>query len=133
MDTCSAFPFAFYCQKVLPAVYDDSLSYYEVLCKLTDTVNQLIEADKTDIEHLQQAVNELYEYVHGTGWEDAICQWVRDNLPCIVAQTCRWFHFGLDDTGHVVCTIPLMWAGFELFWNMDYGAEDFGRLTVGWR
>ena len=31
----------FYCQKVLPAVYDDSLSYYEVLCKLTDAVREL--------------------------------------------------------------------------------------------
>lgn len=31
----------FYCQKVLPAVYDDSLSYYEVLCKLTEAVREL--------------------------------------------------------------------------------------------
>ena len=26
--------FRFWCQKVLPLVYDDSLSYYEVLCKI---------------------------------------------------------------------------------------------------
>ena len=26
--------FRVWCQKVLPLVYDDSLSYYEVLCKL---------------------------------------------------------------------------------------------------
>ena len=32
-----------YCQKVLPAVYDDSLSYYEVICKLQSKLNELIE------------------------------------------------------------------------------------------
>lgn len=33
--------FHFWCQKVLPLVYDDSLSYYEVLCKVTDHLNEL--------------------------------------------------------------------------------------------
>lgn len=32
-----------YCQKVLPIVYDNSLSYYEVLCKLTGKINELID------------------------------------------------------------------------------------------
>ena len=31
------------CFKVLPLVYDDSLSYYEVLCKLTTKMNEIIE------------------------------------------------------------------------------------------
>ena len=35
--------FKFYCQKVLPLVYDESLSYYEVLCKLTDYMNTMFE------------------------------------------------------------------------------------------
>ena len=38
-------PFRFWCQKVLPLVYDDSLSYYEVLCKVVDYINKLIEQD----------------------------------------------------------------------------------------
>lgn len=36
-------PFKFFSQKVLPLVYDDSLSYYEVLCKLTNKINELVE------------------------------------------------------------------------------------------
>lgn len=35
-------PFAFWCQKVMPAVLDDSLSFYEVLCKLTAKLNDAI-------------------------------------------------------------------------------------------
>lgn len=33
----------FWCQKVLPLVYDDSLSFYEVLCKVQSKINDLIE------------------------------------------------------------------------------------------
>lgn len=36
-------PFAFWCQKVMPAVLDNSLSFYEVLCKLTAKLNAAIE------------------------------------------------------------------------------------------
>lgn len=36
-------PFRFWSQKVLPLVYDDSLSYYEVLCKLTGKLNEVID------------------------------------------------------------------------------------------
>ena len=36
-------PFKMWCQKVLPTVYDDSLSYYECLIKLTDYLNQVID------------------------------------------------------------------------------------------
>lgn len=41
MDSIS--PFTFWCQKVTPAVLDDSLSFYEVLCKLTAKLNAAIE------------------------------------------------------------------------------------------
>lgn len=41
MDSIS--PFIFWCQKVMPAVLDDSLSFYEVLCKLTAKLNDAIE------------------------------------------------------------------------------------------
>lgn len=33
----------YHCQKILPLVYDDELSYYEYLCKLTDTMNKIID------------------------------------------------------------------------------------------
>jgi len=35
--------FRFWCQKVLPLVYDNSLSYYEVLCKIRDYINNIID------------------------------------------------------------------------------------------
>lgn len=35
--------FKFWCQKVIPLIYDDSLSYYEVLCKIRDYINDIID------------------------------------------------------------------------------------------
>lgn len=32
----------YWCHKILPLTYDDSLSYYEVLCKLTNKINEVI-------------------------------------------------------------------------------------------
>lgn len=59
--------FRFWCQKVLPLVYDDSLSYYELLCKVVDYLNNTI-ADVntlgTDVDNLNNAYNELQSYVN---------------------------------------------------------------------
>lgn len=49
----------FWCQKVLPLVYDDSLSYYEVLCKTVDKINELRDAVENDVERLDAKDEEL--------------------------------------------------------------------------
>lgn len=47
--------FEWFCHKVLPAVYDESLSYYEVVCKLYDMVRGL----GGDQSHLVDMINAL--------------------------------------------------------------------------
>ena len=47
--------FRVWCQKVLPLVYDDSLSYYELLCKVTNYLNNVIQ----NVDNLNDNVNEL--------------------------------------------------------------------------
>lgn len=59
--------FKFWCQKVLPLVYDDSLSYYELLCKVVQYLNDVIEnvdGLHDDIVALTDAYNQLQEYVN---------------------------------------------------------------------
>lgn len=48
--------FDFWCQKVLPLVYDDSLSYYEVLCKVVDKLNQCISSSNSTSEALNKFI-----------------------------------------------------------------------------
>lgn len=51
--------FRFYCQKVLPLVYDDSLSYYELLCKVTKYINDL--AKTTNV--IEDDIKRIKEYI----------------------------------------------------------------------
>ena len=53
-------PFNFYCQHVLPLVYDESLSYYEVLCKIQSKLNEIIKSQND----LQDAFKSMLEWVN---------------------------------------------------------------------
>lgn len=60
-------PFRFWCQKVLPLVYDDSLSYYELLCKVVDYLNTTMKNVNTlgqDVDNINKAYNQLQDYVN---------------------------------------------------------------------
>ena len=43
-------PIRKHCYNILPLVYDDSLSYYEVLCKVQAKCNELIENYNNDFD-----------------------------------------------------------------------------------
>lgn len=60
-------PFRFWCQKVLPLVYDDSLSYYELLNKVVNYLNMAMEDVTTlegDVTNLHTAYVQLQTYVN---------------------------------------------------------------------
>ena len=44
----------FYCQKVLPLVYDDSLSYFEVLCHVTSKINEIIASNENLVQEWKE-------------------------------------------------------------------------------
>lgn len=52
-------PFKFWCQKVLPNVYDDSLSYYEYLCKLNEYLNEVIGQINTLTDNMEDYEEDL--------------------------------------------------------------------------
>ena len=54
-----------WCQKVLPLVYDDSLSYYEVLCKVVEFLNQAIDAVNENTELVTTMRTELTQFEGG--------------------------------------------------------------------
>lgn len=51
-------PFRFWCQKVLPLVYDDSLSYMELLGKVINYLNHVIEDVNGIPEYIQSLISE---------------------------------------------------------------------------
>ena len=54
--------FRFWCQKVLPLVYDESLSYYELLCKVVEYLNNTIAAVNENTDDVAQMRVELNQF-----------------------------------------------------------------------
>lgn len=46
----------FWCQKVLPLVYDDSLSYFEVLCKVQEKLNEIIKNNNLLPDYIKELI-----------------------------------------------------------------------------
>lgn len=49
-----------YCYRILPLVYDQTLSYYETLCKVVDKINEVIDfVDNSLKTEIQAIVSKL--------------------------------------------------------------------------
>lgn len=51
-----------WCHKILPLVYDDSLSYYEVLCKVRAKLNEVIDLTSEQNEVIEEVVQEVADW-----------------------------------------------------------------------
>lgn len=132
--------FQFWCQKVLPAVYDDSLSYYELLCKVVDYLNNVIDELNNHgnaIGELQDSVTKLqqdFEKFKESGFDDYYAKqieaWVRDNTVYIFSVIGKQVYFGLTSTGYFCAYVPDGWQDIEFDTGAVYGAPSYGRLIL---
>lgn len=51
-----------WCHKILPLVYDDSLSYYEVLCKVRAKINEVIDLTAEQNDIIEEMVQEVADW-----------------------------------------------------------------------
>lgn len=101
-------PFGFWCQKVLPLVYDESLSYYEVLCKVRDKLNELIKQDELFGEALKQVQNEVTQ----------INQWIANFDTNFVKELVEKYvatmiFVGINDAGYIFYDMPESWDDIQ--------------------
>lgn len=71
--------------KVLPAVYDDSLSQYEILCKLLHVVNTIIDSTNSTGEQVEQLTQLVQQLIDGQ-FPSGIVQYVQDIITAIVGD-----------------------------------------------
>lgn len=123
--------FRFWCQKVLPLVYDDSLSYYEVLCKLADGFKKLLELEETNskaIAGLQEAVDMLQNEMEQLKAGDYA--WLKQ----IIQNAIKNVYFGITDAGYFVAYVPESWSDITFrTTGYDYTTElmpEFGHLVL---
>ena len=123
--------FRFWCQKVLPLVYENSLSYYEVLCKVVDYINELIDADKILDTELEQLKNDL----------KVVQNWI-DNYDDSFAKDMIEKYIGtmifveINNEGYVVYNIPENWkditfntTGLDIVINSE---PQYGHLVLSY-
>ena len=130
----------YWCQLVLPAVYDDSLSYYELLAKVVDKLNSVIDnanvmsdAIKDNAEAIKE-LQELFQKFQESGFDDyyraQIEQWVKDNMENIIRDSIKMVFFGLTDDGYFCAYIPDSWSDLTFDTGMNYGTYTYGRLII---
>lgn len=139
----------FWCQKILPLVYDESLSYYEMLCKMADYIKYLLEEVKdlkykyelrdADIEQLKKDVAELQdelEKVKNGEYVDklipALSKWIDENLQQLVSRIVKYVMFGLSNDGYFMACIPESWDFMEFDTIMDSNSPLYGHLVMQW-
>lgn len=99
--------FRFWCQKVLPLVYDNSLSYYEVLCKVVKYINDLIDSDKEiikDIDVLRQEMDEVLAFMEK--YREEAEKIIKEEIEKYIATM---VFFGITNEGYFVAYIPESW------------------------
>lgn len=100
--------FRFWCQKVLPLVYDDSLSYYETLCKVVDYLNSVIE----------QTNNLTDEYLKLRADLTVVQQWIA-NFNTSYAEQIIADHIAtmifveISKSGYFIYHIPESWNDIQ--------------------
>lgn len=123
--------FKFWCQKVLPLVYDDSLSYYEILCKVVDYINKLIDDDKVIIENVNKLKSEL----------SVVQKWIADFDTEFIKKVVEDYiatmiFIEISDSGYIIYYIPEKWS--DITFNttgLDINVEnvsEYGRLVLSY-
>ena len=123
--------FRFWCQKVLPLVYDNSLSYYEVLCKVVEYLNKLMEDDNQLVEELaelQAALEEVQELIDNFDTE-VVEKYISESLA-------KMIFVEISDAGYFIFYIPEGWEDI-VFNTTGYDVEipeeeQYGHLVLSY-
>ena len=100
--------FRFWCQKVLPLVYDDSLSYYEVLCKVVDYLNRMrddINQIAGEWDALEAELAIIKEWIENFDTRE-IERLIQESLLKMIIVV-------INDNGYIEYVIPDGWKEIE--------------------
>lgn len=102
--------FKFWCYKVLPLVYDDSLSYYEVLCKVVNYINKLIEQDKIFGDELAKLKSDL----------ESVQEWINTDNTAYIKNIVEKYIAGMiyvdiSDSGYIIYHVPESWNDIKFY------------------
>lgn len=118
----------FWCMKVLPCVYDDALSYYEVLCKTAKYINELIEQDKvfaSQIDEVYAVAQRLQEWI-----DNYDTTYIQNLVEEYLEQSVKDVVFGISEGGYFMALIPPKFSEIEFGTIQD--GELYGHLVLAY-
>lgn len=121
-------PLRYWVQKVLPLVYDDSLSYYELLDRVVYKLNEVVASNDELVEYvgpfsekISEIEAELRQLLDG-GYVDMIQQYISEAIKHV--------YFGLTNAGYFAAYIPENWSDVQFSTIHDYDSELYGHLVL---
>jgi hypothetical protein len=134
---------------VLPIVYDDSLSTYEVISKAVDYLNKIIDEQKeivdmispfgvdfselsTEVTNISSELEKVKKGDYSSLYLDGLATWINSNLETMVSKIVKFVAFELDDSGHLIANIPSTWNFLRFDTNVDTNSSDYGHLILEW-
>lgn len=123
--------FKFWCQKVLPLVYDESLSYYEVLCSVVDYLNNMVNDVNKVIDEYENLRKELAIV---KAWIDNFSGEYLEKL--IQEKIATMIFVEISDAGYIMYYIPDTWDDIT-FNTTELDIEvkeypEYGRLVLSY-
>lgn len=119
-----------WCYKVIPLVYDDSLSYYENLCKVVEYLNQVVAQQQVfgkDLEQLQSAIKQLQEWI-----DNFDTSFIKEEIEKYIATM---IFVEINNEGYIIYNIPEKWE--DITFNttgldINIPGYDYGNLVLSY-
>lgn len=122
----------YWCQTVLPAVFDDSLSYYEQVCRVAEKLNELISKDNeigevlgTTVEQVAEMQKLLESIKNGEYAElyiDQLASYIDNNLINFIARLTKYvfptFYYD-GECWRFSLVIPSTWDYLKFTWSFE--------------
>ena len=137
----------FWVQLALPLVYDDSLSYMELLNKVVQKLNELgddynalvdyIEQTGYDYTQMQEDIAMLQEEMEKvkngdyiSAYIDGLSRWIDENLQELVGRVVKFVQFGLTSNGFFYADIPDNWQFLQFGTIFDMSDANYLHLYI---
>ena len=127
---------------VIPKLYWDVYSAEQRmknLCMSFDKVEHYLDymaqlMNEWNIEFTTEIEKQLAElwYAVNNGLENAVHDWITENLNYIFTTIAKQVYFGLNEQGYFVAYIPESWNDIIFDTGANYGEDTYGRLILRW-
>lgn len=142
---------SYFVHNAMPLVFDESLSYLEILSKVLEYINNLMEEDRTiyahlkridtdidilrnDVKFLNTEIEKCKNGEYLSMFMEKIKEFILQNIDELILNSIRFVSFELNEDGYyVVNTTSKNWRDeIEFDTEMNYDNINYMHLIIKW-